>query len=218
MKGLIMKDLYILKGTISTTITILTILILYCLLRGYGIGLVIIPTLIFAATTTSSLKLDWAVNWDKKVLTMPISRKSIIRSKYLELVCLCGIGEVVGCGLAYLQNLFCNDLNNYIIINFGLLSLALGIMGGSFHILFAYMFGGKNLENSEILLFLAYGISVGIMAIFLWGIKSTFALDFEKLSIIPILILVLALLVCIWAYKFTVIQYKKKNFNIILEC
>lgn len=168
-------------------------------------------TLIFAATTTSSLKLDWAVNWDKKVLTMPISRKSIIRSKYLERVCLCGIGEVVGCGSAYLQNLFYNDLNNYIIINFGLLSLALGIMGGSFHILFAYMFGGKNLENSEILLFLAYGISVGIMAIFLWGIKSTFALDFEKLSIIPILILVLALLVCIWAYKFTVIQYRKKE-------
>ena len=49
MKGLVIKDLYILKGTIATTLTILTILIVYCLLRGYGIGLVIIPTLIFAA-------------------------------------------------------------------------------------------------------------------------------------------------------------------------
>lgn len=211
MKGLIVKDLYILKGTISTTLTILAILILYCLIRGYGIGLVIIPTLIFAAMTTSSIKLDWAVNWDKKALTMPINRESIIRSKYLELIILCVIGAMLGWGGASVQNIFTNTLSSYIIINFELLSLALGIMGGSFHILFVYTFGGRSLENSEILLFMAYGISVGIIGMLVWGLKFVFVIKFEIFSFVPILILVLSIFVSICTYYITVMLYKKKE-------
>lgn len=211
MKGLIVKDFYILKGTISTTITILIILTVYCLFRGYGIGLVIIPTLIFAATTTSSLKLDWAVNWDMKALTMPISREIIIRSKYLELICLCDIGTVIGWSLASIQNVFTNVFSWYIIINFGLLSLALGIIGGSFHILLVYKFGGKNLENSEILLFMAYGISVGIIGIIVWGLKFIFVINFKNFSIIPIIILLISIFASICTYKSTVMLYRKKE-------
>ena len=211
MKGLVIKDLYILKGTIATTLTILTILIVYCLFRGYGIGLVIIPTLIFAATTTSSLKLDWAVNWDKKALTMPINRKLIIQSKYLELVCLCVIGAIIGGISANIQNMFTNALSNYMILNFGLLSLALGIIGGSFHIMLVYKFGGKSLENSEILLFVAYGISVGIMGIFIWGLKFVYIINFEAFSIVPIINLLASIIISICNYKLTFISYAQKE-------
>lgn len=211
MKGLVIKDLYILKGTIATTLTILAILIVYCLLRGFGIGLVIIPTLIFAATTTSSLKLDWAADWDKKALTMPINRKLIIQSKYLELICLCVIGTIIGEISANIQNLFTNALSNLIILNFGLLSLALGIIGGSFHILLVYRFGGKSLENSEILLFVAYGISVGIMGIFVWGLKFVYTINFEAFSAVPLIILLASIIVSICTYKITIILYEKKE-------
>lgn len=211
MKGLIIKDLYILKGTIATTLTILAILIVYCLFRGYGIGLVIIPTLVFAATTTSSLKLDWAVNWDKKALTMPINRKLVIQSKFLELVCLCIIGAIIGGISANIQNIFTNALSKYIILNFGLLSLALGIIGGSFHIMLVYRFGGKSLENSEILLFVAYGISVGVMGVLMWGLKFVYIMNFEAFSVVPIIILLAAIIISICAYKLTFIIYAKKE-------
>lgn len=211
MKGLIIKDLYILKGTIATTLTILAILIVYCLFRGYGIGLVIIPTLVFAATTTSSLKLDWAVNWDKKALTMPINRKLIIQSKFLELVCLCIIGAIIGGISANIQNIFTNALSNYMILNFGLLSLALGIIGGSFHIMLVYRFGGKSLENSEILLFVAYGISVGVMGVLMWGLKFVYIINFEAFSVVPIIILLASIIISICAYKLTFIIYAKKE-------
>jgi hypothetical protein len=211
MKGLIIKDLYILKGTIATTLTILAILIVYCLFRGYGIGLVIIPTLVFAATTTSSLKLDWAVNWDKKALTMPINRKLIIQSKFLELVCLCIIGAIIGGISANIQNIFTNALSNYMILNFGLLSLALGIIGGSFHIMLVYRFGGKSLENSEILLFVAYGISVGVMGVLMWGLKFVYIINFEAFSVVPIIILLAAIIISMCAYKLTFIIYTKKE-------
>jgi hypothetical protein len=181
------------------------------LFRGYGIGLVIIPTLVFAATTTSSLKLDWAVNWDKKALTMPINRKFIIQSKFLELVCLCIIGAIIGGISANIQNIFTNALSNYIILNFGLLSLALGIIGGSFHIMLVYRFGGKSLENSEILLFVAYGISVGVMGVLLWGLKFVYIINFETFSVVPIIILLAAIIISICAYKLTFIIYAKKE-------
>jgi hypothetical protein len=211
MKGLIIKDLYILKGTIATTLTILAILIVYCLFRGYGIGLVIIPTLVFAATTTSSLKLDWAVNWDKKALTMPINRKLVIQSKFLELVCLCIIGAIIGGISANIQNIFTNALSNYMILNFGLLSLALGIIGGSFHIMLVYRFGGKSLENSEILLFVAYGISVGVIGVLMWGLKFVYIINFEAFSVVPIIILLASIIISICAYKLTFIIYAKKE-------
>jgi hypothetical protein len=167
--------------------------------------------LVFAATTTSSLKLDWAVNWDKKALTMPINRKLIIQSKFLELVCLCIIGAIIGGSSANIQNIFTNALSNYIILNFGLLSLALGIIGGSFHIMLVYRFGGKSLENSEILLFVAYGISVGVMGVLMWGLKFVYIMNFEAFSVVPIIILLAAIIISICAYKLTFIIYAKKE-------
>lgn len=211
MKGLIIKDLYILKGTISTTITILIILIVYCLIRGYGIGLVIIPPLIFAATTTSSLKLDWAVDWDKKVLTMPISRRQIIKSKYIELICLCTIGTAIGLISANINNFFVATLSKNIILNIGVLSLALSILGGSFHIMLAYRFGGRSLENSEILLFVAYGISVAVVGICIWGLNFVLSVNFEEFSMTPIIILGLSFFLCICNYIFTVLLFQKKE-------
>lgn len=211
MRGLFLKDFYILKGTISTTLTILIILIIYCLIRGYGIGLVIIPPLLFAATTTSSLKLDWSVDWDKKALTMPISRKEIVKSKYFELLFLSILGTIVGIISLYISNFFEHNLSQYLILNIGILSLALSILGGSFHIMFAYKFGGASLENSEILLFMAYGISVAMLAICIWGIKLVCPINLQFFSFIPVLILFITVFICAINYFLTVLCFLNKE-------
>jgi hypothetical protein len=74
-----------------------------------------------------------------------------------------------------------------------------------------YRFGGKSLENSEILLFVAYGISVGVMGVLMWGLKFVYIMNFEAFSVVPIIILLAAIIISICAYKLTFIIYAKKE-------
>lgn len=211
MKGLILKDLFIIKETLSTTIAIIVILLVYCIIRGYGIGLIVIPPLIFSATTTSSLKLDWAAKWDKEVLTMPITRKMIIQSKYIELLSLCVLGAFSGIMLDIIYNFVVNERNTFLIFNIAMYTLALGIISGSIHIYLAYKIGGNNLENSEILLFIAFGIGTCAMAAFLWIIKKFVILDFNLFSVTTIILVITSVIISIIMCELTTVVYSKRE-------
>lgn len=211
MRGLILKDFWILKDTIKTTLAILVILLVYCLFRQQAIGLVIVPTLICAATSTSSLKLDYGMKWDKLALTMPINRKDIVRSKYIELLILCVFGLIMGIVFEIAANIVGYIEMNINTIYIGIICGALGLVSGSVHLFLLYKFGGDNLENSEILLFVAYGIGIAVTAAILFVYRSILEISFGNIGFLSLIYLSVAFCVLLISYKMSVLSYSKKE-------
>ena len=211
MKGLVLKDMYIIKGTILTTATIIAILMLYCVIRDFSIGFVIIPPIIFAATTTSTFKLDWAIKWDKKALTMPVTRKEIVFSKYFELIFLCLTGTLVGFTIENIYNFFKKSVSFVMVANLAVVSLSFAIICGSFHIMLIYKFGGDYLENSELLLFGASGISIAILALCLYIFRFFVTIQLDGISFVPVVLFLISLFVYFVTYRMSVVLYSAKE-------
>lgn len=211
MRGLILKDFWIIKDTIKTTLAILVILLVYCLFRQQAIGLVIVPTLICAATSTSSLKLDYGMKWDKIALTMPINRKDIVRSKYIELLILCVFGLIMGIIFGIVANIVGYIEMNSNTIYIGIICGALGLVSGSVHLFLLYKFGGDNLENSEILLFVAYGIGIAVTVAILFVYRSILEMSFGNIGFLSLIYLSVAFCVLLISYKMSVLSYSKKE-------
>lgn len=211
MRGLIIKDFFVLKDTIKTTAAILVILIIYCLFRQQTIGLMIVPTLICAATATSSLKLDVGIKWDKIALTMPIERKDIVCSKFIELFIISALGLIMGVLFGGLAGIVWQDFLTWTSIYIGIMSLSIGLISGSIHLFLLYRFGGDNFENSEILLFLAYGIGIAICAaIFLFWI-NVLKISRGNIGLISLICLLVAFFVSFTLYKLSALLFYKKD-------
>ncbi|NMB10287.1 MAG: ABC-2 transporter permease [Tissierellia bacterium] len=84
MKGLILKDIEYLK---KEWILILAAIVIFSLINifiGLGIsGTQFVFSFVFAVLVNSSFSKDEINNWNEYALTMPISRKDIIKSKYI---------------------------------------------------------------------------------------------------------------------------------------
>ncbi len=82
MKGLLKKDLIMMQGSFKSLpfVLVLYIAIGYWLENiGLMMGMLAVVT---AGIASSSLSSDEAYRWDKYVLTMPVSRKMVIQSKF----------------------------------------------------------------------------------------------------------------------------------------
>lgn len=95
MKGLILKDLLNLKSTFKT----LGIMIFFfaCVFIPQGNGFIFgIIILMFAMMVVTTISYDDLAKWDAYAITMPVTRKEIVMSKYLIMVIL----NTIGAGLA----------------------------------------------------------------------------------------------------------------------
>lgn len=95
MKGLLIKDLLNLR---KQSIIILALFVFY-MIMAMGSGNVMmfgfVVTLMTVMLTITSMAFDERSNWDKYALTMPISRKDIVLSKYLLGGILAGLAFVI---------------------------------------------------------------------------------------------------------------------------
>ena len=83
MKGLIIKDIFNLKKGITTTL----IMILFYGIFSYNTGnmsmLIGMTVFIMTSLSISSMSYDDMAKWDGYALSMPITRKNIVLSKYI---------------------------------------------------------------------------------------------------------------------------------------
>lgn len=94
MKGLILKDLLNLKSTFKT----LGIMIFFfaCIFIPQGNGFIFgIIILMFAMMVVTTISYDDLAKWDAYAITMPVTRKEIVISKYLIMVILNTLGAVL---------------------------------------------------------------------------------------------------------------------------
>lgn len=95
MNGLIRKDLYSLKGSLKITALLIAVFgIMF--IQESGFPFIAVTIFIMATLVISTISLDETIKWDKYSLTLPISRKDIIRSKYALMLILSLIGMMIG--------------------------------------------------------------------------------------------------------------------------
>ncbi len=86
IKGLLKKDLIMMQGSFKS----FPIVVLLYIVIGYFMGnigtMMGLMAIITAGIASSSLVSDEHYQWDKYVLTMPVSRKQVIQSKFVLLL------------------------------------------------------------------------------------------------------------------------------------
>ena len=104
MKGLILKDLLNLKSTFKT----LGIMILFfaCVFIPQGNGFIFgIIILMFAMMVVTTISYDDLAKWDTYALTMPVTRKEIVTSKYLIMIILNTLGSLLALVVGIIGNM-----------------------------------------------------------------------------------------------------------------
>ena len=103
MKGLLIKDFLVLKKTGRVFLMLLVLYLIMTIFMNTDMG----PLMVFICgmLSISTFAYDEQAKWDAYALTMPVSKRDLVREKYIMAIILCFIGAVSGVGLSIASNL-----------------------------------------------------------------------------------------------------------------
>ena len=112
MTGLLMKDLLNLKRTLLGMLGLMAIygVVFSALMGDASSFLSSMLTVIFITVTVSSFSYDALVRWDRYALSLPVSRRDLVASKYLLAVVLAAVGAIAAFAMGVIMGLFHHDL------------------------------------------------------------------------------------------------------------
>ena len=161
MKGLLLKDFYIMRD--SSLIMVLTMLIV-----GVALAVLSSPWLLIVVATTSlsmaavtTISNDKITQWDKFSATLPVSRTQIISSKYYMYALLGIIGIVLGTIVSIPVSVLMHSFDVSSLLMYSFLSIIISFLPGSVNIPFSYLL---EVENSIVGLILSYVVTAGAFA------------------------------------------------------
>lgn len=169
MKSLLIKEFYNIKDAMKTNILIMLALSIASVIKNGSAA--IMPIMIIGMSTliSQSMRAEKEKGWNRYELTMPISRKDVIVSKYLLFLLLCGGGMVIGfvvniASIFVIENISWFNMLVYIMISF-----VVALLAGSFLIPLTYKFGT---DKSETLSLICYAVPVGLLIAVLLLMKN----------------------------------------------
>lgn len=153
MKGLIIKDFLVLKKTGRVFLMLMGLYLIMTIFMNTDMG----PLMVFICgmLSISTFAYDEQAKWDAYALTMPISKRDLVRSKYVLAIILCFIGAVAGVILSVASNL------DAPLIDWGGILIASGIalcasyVFNSLALPLLYKFGA---EKSRVILLACYAV------------------------------------------------------------
>lgn len=83
MKGLLIKEFYLLEGQITSWLLVMGLMFLYACFMGGNSFLYMLVLLIGIMSTLTVFSLDKVCGWDSFVTSLPLTRKEIVASRYL---------------------------------------------------------------------------------------------------------------------------------------
>lgn len=127
IKGLIIKDILQLKNYRKTLVVFILIFMLVSISEIDGIGnmLALMLTLAFAMFSMASFNYDELNKTDRYILTLPITRRQVVLSKYIFVIYSTLIGSIIGTVIGFILT----SLVNKQISNIGeIITIGLGGM------------------------------------------------------------------------------------------
>lgn len=95
MKGLILKDIYALRKQGKVLLLLLVFYLFYSIMTKNVSMLSAMVAMISAITPITTLSYDEMCKWDRYALSMPVSRKMIVLSKYIFGILLVLLGMII---------------------------------------------------------------------------------------------------------------------------
>lgn len=207
MKGLLLKDFYITKDN-------LLVMMVSLLAIGTGMSFVVAPSIViiiastmFSIAGTSTINLDKTSKWDKLSVTMPVTKKEIILSKYV-IYCILGlIGLVVGGIVAIILSVFKGEfeMNNFLI--YVVLGIIVPLISGSVSIPGFFLLSE---EKASIVMILSYTATGGILAGVFLLVDPFFSLK-DNFVVFGTVLFLFALLLFAASFVITNKIYSKKD-------
>lgn len=207
MKGLLLKDFFNLKKTISMYFSIIAIFIVYCVLSKRNVFLPIVPVLIFSTMITGAFTKDNDTKWDKLAITMPVSRSKIVQSRYVLFVAILLIGFLLG-ALSMIIPITSGNAKPLTAFELLLLGTQISIFAGCTSMMLLY--SSKNMiDKVELVTIISYLVGVGLAL----GITQLAGLFTSSKLASLIIGTVVGLLLLIISYKISVYAFIKKDFD-----
>ncbi|WKY43837.1 ABC-2 transporter permease [Eubacteriaceae bacterium ES2] len=214
MKGLIIKDLNNLKEAFKSVIIFMVPLIIFCIvMKIYFIYGFIIITL--SAMVISTVTNDEMAKWDAYALTMPVTRRAVVASKYLLFIILTSIGGIILMTSILASFLYHNDINLTEAELSVLLMLLLSILLDSTLIPLIFSFG---FVKGRFVLFLGGILPCGLIMTLstLIGLEQVVWMNWlERYLNISMLLIGIIFISCVYmycSYRIAVMIYEKKEF------
>jgi hypothetical protein len=162
MKGLILKDLLNLKSTFKMLGVMIFVFAVIYIPQGNGFvfGMII---LMFAMMVVTTISYDDLAKWDAYALTMPVTRKEMVLSKYLVMALLNTLGVVLALIVGVVGSVIMGQsFSTEVLVTIGVLYL-IAFSFGSLMVPLIYRFGT---EKARIMMFLCALIPTGLILLF----------------------------------------------------
>lgn len=96
MKGLMIKDFLVLKSYARTLVMILALYVAIAYLSKSAETMSGILAVVCALMVNSTFAYDDAAKWNHYAFTLPVSRRQMVRARYLVAIVMCLVGVLVG--------------------------------------------------------------------------------------------------------------------------
>lgn len=195
MKGLLLKDLVNLKQQTKIYIIVIAIWLAIALTSQDGSflgGMICVLSVMLPITT---LSYDEKAKWDKYVLSMPVSRKQVVVSKYILALAL----SFIGCLISFAFNLFITkDASQSIIMSS--MFWAFSIVAFCIILPLIYKFGVEKGRALILIVFLAPTVLVILLSKLNIPLPSKEFL-YNLKFVIPVIIITVLILSCYISIK-----------------
>lgn len=212
MKGLIVKDFTYIKNYWKTYLLAIILGIIPTALINYAPNfMLIISMLIIFIISINTFSFDKENNWNKYALTMPVSRRDIVRAKYMLNIIGLLLGSILGFLLTLIGNFFYKidlDFNNF--INILIISMAFFLILSAIDLPTLFKWGtNKGKIVLMIVLFTLIAIIFQIIEKAYNYILNISSIDTIKLNLLIILI---SILIYFISYKISLYIMSKKEY------
>ena len=211
MKGLLYKDFYCLKQNMKYIFAILLLYGFIFIPQGNS-GILGAVVIIFPMLVITTLSYDHAGKWDRFALTMPVTRKMLVRSKYILFLMMLLFGMLIGAVFSAAGLLFRQDFD---VMEIGMEIMAVAVAALWFGIILLPLIYRFGVERARLFLLLLFALLGGGMMAFVSIAKNAPLPDFTPQQSALIIGIFLASSIAAYAvsYLISVKIYQKKELS-----
>lgn len=214
MRGLLIKDMYIMRQNVKSMLFILAVWSLFFLWGNKsGTFLISMFTMVAGISVLSMFSYDRQTKWEAYVLTMPVSRRKIVLEKYLYVIITCAafgllaVAVVVASQILKGRGLSMEFLLE-VLLNW-LIGIAITFFYNSLAIPLTYWLG---VEKARMIPSVLIGASVFLFVIFASKNRGIGAVSDHEMTLIFTGAAVTTVVMMILSYFISVTIYSKNEF------
>jgi len=207
MKGLVLKDLYNLRKYGRTILLISAFYIMMTFMMENATMFAGMIVVMFAITSVTSFAYDSQSGWETYVLSIPVSRKDVVLSKYVLALLLAVAGELLAMLVGWLNGIIKNTSNFSEVLITAYVLFVVAVVFLSILLPLVYKFG---VERSRVIILAVFAIPVA--AGFVLGQTGTMPEISEQTVSQMLLLSPLAIVLCsIVSFMISFAIYRKKE-------